>query len=348
MTRPLRISYPGAIYHVTGRMLGSWRDHRDQLFRDDQDRKRFLKRLGQSVEDFEGRLYLFCLMSNHYHLLMETPRANLSRLMQSVITGYTVYFNRRHQRHGHLFDGRFKSEVVSGDEYLLKLSRYIHHNPVAIRSWSQRPISERIQALRGYRWSSYRGYGGFGKQASFVSEEPILAMMAGGKRNQRRSYRDYIESGLAKSDRDLENALENRSIGIGDQDFRVWIERLRDRTASSYRVREDVSFRKIEGRLEPSVILEELGQQLSVPVEEFKRHRKEGHHRAIAARFLQKYGEKTQREIAKILKVGTGAAIAMQLRRLRDAEGKDRKLAKMLVGMEKALKRKSVCSKVNI
>ena len=121
MARPLRISFPGAIYHVTGRMLGSWRDDRDALFRDNRDRERFLERLGQSVEDHEGRLYLYCLMSNHYHLLLETPRGNVSRLMQSVTTGYTVYFNRRHQRHGHLFDGRFKSELVSGDEYLLKL-----------------------------------------------------------------------------------------------------------------------------------------------------------------------------------------------------------------------------------
>ena len=338
MARPLRISYPGAIYHVTGRMLGSWRDNRDRLLRNDQDRERFLERLKRSVEDFEGRLYLYCLMSDHYHLLLETPRANLSQLMQSAITGYTVYFNRRHQRHGHLFDGRFKSEVVSGDEYLLRLSRYIHHNPVAIGSWARRPVVDRISALRAYRWSSYRGYAGITKQSKWVSEEPILAMMSGGTRGQRRSYREYVESGLATTDLELKDALAKRSIGIGDQDFRVSIERIKNRTALSHRRREDVSFRKTEEVIEPATILKTVSEQLSVAAEEFTQHRKESRTRGIAARFLQKYGEKTQREIAGLLGVCTGAAISIQLKRLREAESSDRKLARMIARVEKALK----------
>ena len=338
MARPLRISYPGAIYHVSGRMLGSWGDHRDRLFRDNQDRERFLERLGQGVEDFEGRLYLFCLMGNHYHLLLETPRANVSRLMQSVTTGYTIYFNRRHQRHGHVFDGRFRSEVVSGDEYLLKLSRYIHHNPVSVRSWARRSVADRIEKLRAYRWSSYRGYIGQTKQLAFVSEEPILAMMSGGQRRRRRSYRDYVEGGVGRSDLELQEALAKRSKGIGDQAFRVSIERIRNETALSHRVGEDVSFPGTEGRLEASVILGIVGKELSVPVEEFRQRRNESHHRGIAARFLQKYGEKNQREIAELLGIGTGAAVSLQLRRLRAAEASDRKLAKRLVRMENALK----------
>lgn len=277
-------------------------------------------------------------MSNHYHLLLETPRANLSRLMQSITTGYTVYFNRRHQRHGHLFDGRFKSEVVSGDEYLLKSSRYIHHNPVSVRSLSRRSVEDRIGKLRKYRWSSYRGYAGLSKQLSFVSEGPILAMMSGGKRGQRRSYGKYVESGLATSDQELKDALAKRSKGIGDQDFRVFIERIANQTAQSHRVREDVSFRRTEEMLEPSRILEIVAKQLSVSMDEFRRHRKGSHTRSIAARFIQKYGEKTQREIAELLGVGTGAAISIQLRRLRDAERKDRKLARKIVVVEKALK----------
>ena len=87
-------------------MLGSWRSERNLLFRDDKDRIRFLRRLEQAVEDFEVRLYLYCLMSNHFHLLVGTPRGNLSKFMQSLNTGYTVYFNLRHRRHGHLMDGR--------------------------------------------------------------------------------------------------------------------------------------------------------------------------------------------------------------------------------------------------
>ncbi|MCS1410743.1 MAG: hypothetical protein M2R45_03938 [Verrucomicrobia subdivision 3 bacterium] len=98
MVRPLRIHYPGAICHITGRMLGGWQSQRDRLFRDNSDRWRFLACLEQGVEDFGVRLYLFCLMNHYFHLLLETPQANLSRFMQSLNAAHTVYFNRRHGR----------------------------------------------------------------------------------------------------------------------------------------------------------------------------------------------------------------------------------------------------------
>ena len=144
MARPLRIHFPGAIYHVSSRLLGSWKSEKSQLFRDARDRERFLERLRQSVKDFEVRLYLYCMMSNHFHLLVETPRGNLSKFMQSLNTGFTIYYNRCHQRHGHLLDGRYKAELVAGDEYLLKLSRYIHLNPVKTALWKNRSIQDKV------------------------------------------------------------------------------------------------------------------------------------------------------------------------------------------------------------
>lgn len=338
MARRLRIAYPGAIYHVTGRMIGSWRDQRDRLFRDDTDRKRFLDRLGQSVEDFDVRLYLFCLMNNHYHLLLETPRGNLSRFMLSLATGYTVYFNRRHKRHGHLFDGRYQSVPVEGDEYLLKLSRYIHHNPVSIQSWSRRPIQERTERLRTYRWSSYRGYAGLQPPSPFVDEEPILAMMAGGKRSRRKSYKQYVEEGLAGNDVELNQALKKRSLGIGDQNFRVFIERIRNQTLRDHRRSEDFSFRRSETPLKASKILKVVREELQVDAEELTRTRKGSWARAIAARMLQKLGNMSQREAAEKLGFGTGAAVSIQLKRLREAESNNRKLAKLVRKVERALK----------
>ena len=148
MARPLRLEYSGAIYHVTGRMVGSWRDERLRLFRGSRDYRRFVERLGEGVEEYNVRLYSYCLMGNHYHLVLETPEGNLSRFMQKLITAYTVYYNRRHRRHGHLMDGRFKAKLVEGDEYLLKLSRYVHLNPVQVGRWKKRPVSERIAYLR--------------------------------------------------------------------------------------------------------------------------------------------------------------------------------------------------------
>ena len=162
--------------------------------------------------------------------------------------------------------------------------------------------------------------------------------MSGAKGKQRRGYLEYVESGLATSDVELKEALAKRSLGIGDQTFRVMIERIRNKTALSHRVREDVSFRKTAEKIESSKILKIVGGQLSVPVEEFSRQRKGSYSRAIAARFLQKYGERTQREIAAMLGMSTGAAISIQLRRLREAESTDRQLAKQLAAIEKVLR----------
>ena len=109
MARTLRIEYPGAIYHVTCRLVGSWQAGDRDLFVDDADRWRFLDALGARVEAFGVRLHQYVLMQNHFHLVAETPRGNCSAFMQSLLTSYTVYFNLRHERHGHLFDGRFKA-----------------------------------------------------------------------------------------------------------------------------------------------------------------------------------------------------------------------------------------------
>ena len=129
MARQLRVEYPGAIYHVTCRMLG---DSRSRLFRDNADFDRFLLRLSERVEQYNIRLYMYTLMLNHVHLVFETPEGNISRFMHSMTTAYTVYYNLRHKRHGHLFDGRFKAKLVDGDNYLLALSRYVHLNPVKV------------------------------------------------------------------------------------------------------------------------------------------------------------------------------------------------------------------------
>ena len=99
MARSPRIEFPGAIYHVTSRRIGSWRNRRERLFDDEKDFRRFLTSLEERVSDFGIRLFMFCLMSNHYHLVLETPQPNLSRFQQSLATAYIVYYNRRHRRH---------------------------------------------------------------------------------------------------------------------------------------------------------------------------------------------------------------------------------------------------------
>lgn len=168
MARHLRVEFPGAIYHVTCRMIGDGRLDRSQLFLDDRDRERFLGCLSERVERYNIRLYLFVLMTNHFHFVLETPEANCSRFMQSLCTAYSVYYNRRHSRHGHLLDGRFKGKLVEGEDYLLALTRYVHLNPVQVKAMAQKPLDQKITYVRQYPWSSYQSYTGRSKALDFV------------------------------------------------------------------------------------------------------------------------------------------------------------------------------------
>ena len=216
MARPLRIERASGWYHVTARG-----NERRRIYRDERDRGRFCELLGEMVSRFQVRLHCFVLMDNHYHLVVELQEPNLSRAMQWLNVSYSVWFNLRHGRSGHLFQGRFKSVVVSREEWALELSRYVHLNPVRVgklglseserkrirRGVSDRPdaarVKERIALLRHYRWSSYRAYIGIAQKPDWLDCVEVLSLGGGEKGRERRHYRDYVESavreGLEKS-----------------------------------------------------------------------------------------------------------------------------------------------------
>lgn len=318
MARLLRIEFPGAIYHVTLRMLGDWKKETNQLFEDDRDRLRFLDRLGERVEHYEIRLYLFTLMANHVHLVLETPAGNLGRFMQSLATAYTVYFNLRHGRHGHLLDGRYKARLVEGDAYLLSLTRYVHLNPAFTSAIRRKSLEERIDHLRSYPWSSYPGYIGRRKPFPFVDETPILAMMQGPKREQRRQYRKHVESGLAQSDEEFRQALKESPLCIGGAMFRARAEQLYDALLEGQPRPEDQSFRQARRPLPAEAVLALLSEVFEVEPAEFTRRRRDSALRAAGARMLIRYGGLSQREAGQVLGMGTGAAVSRQLRRWAD------------------------------
>jgi len=125
MARPLRIAYPGAFYHVTSRG-----NEQKDVFKSQRDREKFLDYLATATERYGAVIHVYCLMSNHYHLLLETPAGNLSQIMRHINGAYTTYFNIKRKRSGHLFQGRFKAILVEADEYATELSRFIHLNPI--------------------------------------------------------------------------------------------------------------------------------------------------------------------------------------------------------------------------
>lgn len=155
MARPLRVEFAGAVYHVMARG-----NERRDVFRDDRDRERFLETVGEAVERFDLRLHAYCLMPNHYHLVVETPVANLSRALGWLQTTYMARFNARHRRVGHLFQGRYKAQLVEADEYARWLVEYVHLNPVRPRQKAAPLPLERREELERYRWSSHRAYAG--------------------------------------------------------------------------------------------------------------------------------------------------------------------------------------------
>ena len=128
MARPLRISYPGAFYHVTSRG-----NERKAVFKSSGDREKFLGYLASASQRYDARVHAYCLMDNHYHLLIQSPRANLSEIMHHINGAYTTYFNVNRARPGHLFQGRYKAILVDIDEYAKELSRYLHLNPAFVR-----------------------------------------------------------------------------------------------------------------------------------------------------------------------------------------------------------------------
>ncbi len=175
MARKLRVQYPGAIYHVMNRG-----DRREPIFRDAEDHRRFLETLGEACAKTGWQVHGYCLMLNHFHLVVETPQANLVAGMKWFLGVYTSRFNRRHKLFGHLFSGRYKSLVVdgSGDGYLRTVCDYVHLNPVRAK------LLRSEQALQEYRWSSYPGYlKGAGQRPAWLRVDRVLGELGIGRDN---------------------------------------------------------------------------------------------------------------------------------------------------------------------
>ncbi len=334
MARAQRIEYEGAVYHVTARG-----NEQRAIFRDDADREHFLRRLRESLEQYEVRLYLFCLMSNHLHLVVETPRANLGRFMHRLQTAYTVYFNWRHSRHGHLLQGRYGATLVEKDAYLLRLSRYVHLNPVFTAVARRRPVRERIALLRQYPWSSYRRYLGMDQRLSFVECGPVLAMIAQNADFPTQTYRGFVEAAVGDIDAAFLEVKNASPLCIGSEEFRDRIRRLYRALAGAKPRLEDVAFHRTGAVLDVDVILETVCRTLAVQRESLLRRRRNSLDRAIASRMLCEHGGLTQREAAQVLGIANGAAVCQQLRKLTRALESDRSLRDRVAGIAAGLKK---------
>jgi len=257
-------------------------------------------------------------MLNHAHLLCETPRANVSEFMHKLQTAYSVYYNRRHQRAGHLMQGRFGAELVSGDEYLLKLSRYIHLNPLFVRGIKSLPPQDRVRHLRNYRWSSYRGYAGLGRPYGFVDEAPVLGLTGVAVKNQRGAYRQFVEAGIAHTDEEFRDLLRTSRWGIGDAAFQARVRDLHTDRARAARRPEDVSLRAASPSVAAATVLAAVAGAFGIQSAALQHRQYDCVARAVAASMLGRHAAMNQRDAGTLLGMGTGSAVCRQLRRLRE------------------------------
>ena len=181
MVRPLRLEYEDAVYHITSRG-----NARESIFLGESDQSRFLEILAGVVERCGWLCHAYCLMTNHYHLLVETPEANLSRGMQLLNGIYTQWFNRRHGRVGHLLQGRFKAILVEKESYLLELVRYVVLNPVRAKM---------VRSVRDWPWSSYRATAGQMRVPKFLTVGWILSQFGSNQERAVRAYRQFVQQG---------------------------------------------------------------------------------------------------------------------------------------------------------
>lgn len=185
MTRPLRLEYPGAVWHVTSRG-----NERKDVYRDDEDRTKFLSVLGRVAELYRWTVHAWVLMGNHYHLLLETPQPTLSRGMRQLNGVYAQAFNRRHRRAGHLLQGRFKAILVEKDAHLLELCRYIVLNPVRAGI---------VTSPRAWPWSSYRATAGFSSFPNWLETGWTQRNFGSNREKAVRAYRRFVSEGIQSS-----------------------------------------------------------------------------------------------------------------------------------------------------
>lgn len=202
MARPLRLEMKDGYYHVMSRG-----NRREAIFKDDADRKKFLELLGRQHDRRGWNVLAYCLMTNHYHLLIHTPSPNLSRGMRDINGIYTQGFNRRHRKVGHLFQGRYTAHLVDKDAYLLELCRYVVLNPVRARM---------VSGPRQYRWSSYRATTGQVAAPRWLDVDQVLSRFAKRRPTGILRYRRFVQDGVS-----TKVALESpkRSLFYGDDAF---------------------------------------------------------------------------------------------------------------------------------
>ena len=308
MARKLRVEYEGAIYHVMNRG-----DRREPIFRDDADRALFLETLGQACRRTDWQVHAWCLMSNHFHLVIETPKANLVAGMKWFLGTYTGRFNRKHKMVGHLFSGRYKALIVdgSGHGYLRTVCDYVHLNPVRAKLLSKE------QKLRAYRWSSYGEYlkrpsqrVGWLRVGRLLGEMGIPKDSAVG----RKEFERRMELRRQEDPPEQWKGVR-RGWCLGDEAFRKeLLAQMAEQAGASHYGEELLESAEEKAQ---RIIAEEM-KRLGWKEDDLRRHRKGDRRKVRIARRLRQETTMTLKWIADRLRMGTWTHVTNRLYHLKN------------------------------
>ncbi|MFV1967874.1 MAG: transposase [Pirellulaceae bacterium] len=322
MARPLRIEFPGAIYHVMARGNG-----RQDIVLDDTDCRRLMDGMERAVDRYAWEVFCLVLMTNHFHALVRIPEPNLSRGMQQWLSGYANWWCKRHRHAGHVFQGRFKADLVEDDSYFWTVSRYIHLNPLR---------AGLVAHPADWPWSSYLGYADRRRRLPWISYESVWDAWQGefGGPDPVRAYRRYVEQGIREPPT---SPFEKARYGwiLGSAPF---ADRLR-RMLLDQDEAQDVPLARLLRGLDVSLVFQVVASHYGVDEAALRQRSRHTEPRSLAAWLAKRHTSATLSELAGALGLGCPQSVGNLTRRVELALPTSRKLGRTIKQLEQQLVR---------
>ncbi|HEX9666213.1 MAG TPA: transposase [Thermodesulfobacteriota bacterium] len=313
MARALRLAFEGACYHITSRG-----NRRENIFYSDNDKKVFIEKLNETLNKYHFICYAYCLMDNHYHLFIKTPDANISEGMHYLNTSYTNWIKAEHNIVGSVLQGRYKSILVEQNNYGLKLSAYIHLNPLR---------AGMVKNLKQYRWSSYLDYvSDRGKIPERLDKEFILSQFAEDTKEARKRYRSYVKENIGTKD-PLAESYRGIALGTGR-----YINEIVDRIKKIGRKREIIATRP-SGTKNAEEIIGLIQKRYGIRKNDIVDKKRGNVYRKISMYLIKKHTDLRLSEIGKIYGMDY-AAVAQSCKRFSEELKKDKKIRRMIQDLE--------------
>lgn len=325
MARPLRIEEAGMWYHAMNRG-----NSKETIYHDEFDYANFLMILGVSCLKFNVEVSAYVLMPNHFHLYLKTNEPNLSAFMHCLSTAYSVWYNRRHSHSGHVFQGRFKAIVVENDCYGLEVSRYIHLNPVRIKSKEDDSIEVLQDYLHNYTWSSYREMIGLEKPEDWINLKETLDQFGKTRKIQHINYSKFVEEGLISKIEDPFEYIIAQSI-LGSEKFIDDIKRKLNNEGINDK--QGSGAKNTITATEFPVILEVVSETYKIPVEEIiNKGKRKCEARQVALWLAGKYcmGKMSLVDIGREMGGITNSAVHRTIKHIEDKIKNDKNFQKKM------------------